>query len=267
MAATRNRAAEGMEVRALSLEASRAAERAPARRAGSVRPKLVRSCDGDRIDAYNVPYGARRWLTKSSRLQNSLPFPHSRHNSAGKTVYADAAALSYPALWPCRRPAAALPACAAATGDGVLELRTVDATVAGRRQGRCLGPDGQGQARRQRHPAVGDGPRSLVTGWEREDAPASATKARVYTGTDVHFRVTGGKYRLMFEGTGIDFCAVGVGTAQLTGHDDRRRHRRCRVDGGRVDGARSVLACGASFAFASFEPAPTGERRLRVRAR
>ena len=39
----------------------------------------------------------------------------------------------------------------------------------------------------------------------------------IYGGTDIRFRVTGGKYRLALKGTGIDLTAVGVGTAQLSG--------------------------------------------------
>ena len=31
-----------------------------------------------------------------------------------------------------------------------------------------------------------------------------------YTGRDIHFRVTGGRYRLWFQGWGIDLSAVGI---------------------------------------------------------
>jgi hypothetical protein len=39
----------------------------------------------------------------------------------------------------------------------------------------------------------------------------------IYRGSDLRFRVTGGKYRLALKGNGIDLSAVGVGTAQLSG--------------------------------------------------
>ena len=62
----------------------------------------------------------------------------------------------------------------------------------------------------------GDG-RILVTGWETkaftpatdDGSPAQTT----YTGANIHFRVTGGKYRLIFRGAGIDLTAIGAGVA------------------------------------------------------
>jgi hypothetical protein len=56
----------------------------------------------------------------------------------------------------------------------------------------------------------------------------------IYSGTNIHFRVTGGRYRLQFvKGTGVDFTAVGVGQALLTGDvtvDDAGQYA---VDGGK----------------------------------
>jgi hypothetical protein len=65
-------------------------------------------------------------------------------------------------------------------------------------------------------PAAGD---ILVSGWEHK-RPGLCDQCTVFTGKDLHFRVTGGKYKLAFVGSGIDLSAVGVGNAQLTGNPD-----------------------------------------------
>ena len=106
-------------------------------------------------------------------------------------------------------------AAATATGDGVLELSSADgtATISGSRgilwgqmdKGRLVVTD----------PIVGDG-QVLVSGWENRK-PGVIDGTTVYSGIDLRFRVTGGKYRLVIKGDGIDLTAVGVGTAQLSG--------------------------------------------------
>ena len=74
--------------------------------------------------------------TRARRRQDaterkSLPFAHSGHNSAGKTDRADAEGLPHPALRTDPRPWGAWRPCARrAAGDGVLELRDVNATKA-----------------------------------------------------------------------------------------------------------------------------------------
>jgi hypothetical protein len=60
----------------------------------------------------------------------------------------------------------------------------------------------------------------FVSGWEHKSlATVTDTGATVttYSGTNLHFRVTGGKYRLTFTGSGIDLTAIGVGVAYLAG--------------------------------------------------
>jgi hypothetical protein len=116
-------------------------------------------------------------------------------------------------------------AAARATGDGVLELKAVYGTVS-------IGKEGQparglvwGQMDRGRltviDPLPGDGQQILVSGWEKRTVVASpdlgGPSIVTYSGTDIHFRVTGGKYRLAFVGSGIDLTAVGVGVAYLAG--------------------------------------------------
>ena len=68
-------------------------------------------------------------------------------------------------------------------------------------------------------PVLGDG-QVLVSGYDTKTPTAAtdtAPKMTVYTGSNMHFRVTGGKYTLIFNGSGIDLTAVGVGIASLWG--------------------------------------------------
>ena len=105
-------------------------------------------------------------------------------------------------------------AAASTPGDGVLELKKADANiiVAGTRgtlwgqmdKGRLIVTD----------PIAGDGA-IYVSGAEKTHSVSDAVT--IYSGVDIHFRVTAGKYRLNLKGTGIDFTAVGLGTAQLSG--------------------------------------------------
>jgi hypothetical protein len=129
----------------------------------------------------------------------------------------------------------AVPAAAAApraTGDGVLELRDVygNATVIGARgivygqmdSGRLVVTD----------PLDGDGA-IYVSGAERT-RPGLNDNVTIYSGTNIHFRVTGGRYRLQFvKGTGVDFTAVGVGQALLTGDLNFDDAGQYAVDGGK----------------------------------
>jgi hypothetical protein len=103
---------------------------------------------------------------------------------------------------------------ARATGDGVLELRAVDGTVVIAGRGVVWGQMDRGRlAVNDPDPVDGS---VLVSGAEHK-FPGLCDTCTVYTGRDIHFRVTGGKYRLSFLGSGIDLSAVGVGTAALTG--------------------------------------------------
>jgi hypothetical protein len=106
-------------------------------------------------------------------------------------------------------------AAAHATGDGVLEIRdaagvvvlnTTRGTVWGQvTKGRLVVTD----------PVTGDGA-ILVSGAEKV-SPGQSENVTVYSGKDVRFRVTGGKAKLFFKGSGIDLSAVGIGTVQFTG--------------------------------------------------
>ena len=101
------------------------------------------------------------------------------------------------------------------TGDGVLELSKGDGlVVVNGTRGTLWGQMDKGKLI-VTDPIVGDG-QVLVSGWDFKK-PGQVDGTTVYGGTDLHFRVTGGKYKLRLQGTGIDFTAVGVGTAQLGG--------------------------------------------------
>jgi hypothetical protein len=108
-----------------------------------------------------------------------------------------------------------------ATGDGVLDLKAASGIVilSGIR-GTVWGQMDNGTLR-VTDPLPGDGT-VFVSGAEAVH-PVSDT-VTTYSGKNIHFRVTGGRYKLTFKGiasdlpaTGIDLTAVGVGTAFLTG--------------------------------------------------
>jgi hypothetical protein len=119
---------------------------------------------------------------------------------------------------------------AQAAGDGVLELRAVDGTVVVTGKGVVWGQMDKGRlAVNDVLPGDGD---PLVSGYEQK-LPGICGTCTIYTGRDIHFRVTGGKYRLAFHGTGIDFSAVGVGSAQLTGEVTSLDTGYYAIDGGK----------------------------------
>jgi len=112
----------------------------------------------------------------------------------------------------------AAPAALAATrvtGDGVLELSNVNGTVVvNGTRGTLWGQIDRGKV------VVTDTNQAdgqvLVSGYDTKRA-GRVDGTTVYGGTELHFRVTGGKYRLFLKGNSIDVTAVGVGAAQLSG--------------------------------------------------
>jgi hypothetical protein len=110
----------------------------------------------------------------------------------------------------------AVPAAVAATratGDGVLEVfhGYGIVSVTGTR-GTAWGQMGKGQLIATDFVA-GDG-QILVSG--ADSVQQIAANVIVYGGKDLRFRVTGGRYRLRFNGSEINLSVVGVGTARLT---------------------------------------------------
>jgi hypothetical protein len=122
----------------------------------------------------------------------------------------------------------AVPAAAAstrATGDGVLELKAVYGTVAVGQWGQPAKGALWGQMDRGSllvyDPVVGDGQVYVSGGPDMTKTPVdlqgNGPDATRYTGRNIHFRVTGGTYKLTLVGDSIDLTAVGVGTARLAG--------------------------------------------------
>jgi hypothetical protein len=110
----------------------------------------------------------------------------------------------------------AVPAAVAATraiGDGTLELQNASGkfSITGTR-GTLWGQMESGSVVAT-DPVAGDGT-ILISG--AESMVPLANNARLYKGTDIHFRVTGGRYKLWLRGSGVDLTAVGVGTAVVT---------------------------------------------------
>lgn len=102
-----------------------------------------------------------------------------------------------------------------ATGDGVLEIRdAAGIVVLGTSRGIVWGQVTKGKLV-VTDPVLGDGA-VYVSGAENV-AVGAAPNSTVYTGRAIHFRVTGGKAKLYFKGSGIDLTAVGVGFVQFTG--------------------------------------------------
>jgi hypothetical protein len=108
------------------------------------------------------------------------------------------------------------------TGDGVLELQAVNGTVT---IGSALKP-----ARGALWGQMDDGTLKVldpdgsdrnifVSGQDRKPTITDTDygKLTTYVGHELHFRVTGGTYKLTFKGDGIDVTAVGVGVARLAG--------------------------------------------------
>lgn len=109
-----------------------------------------------------------------------------------------------------------------ATGDGVLELQAVNGTVT---IGSALKP-ARGALWGQMDDGTlkvldpdGSDKNIFVSGQDKKPVVTDTDygKLTTYVGHDLHFRVTGGYYKLSFKGDGIDLTAVGVGLARLAG--------------------------------------------------
>jgi hypothetical protein len=106
-------------------------------------------------------------------------------------------------------------AAAGATGDGVFELKGANGRVVlNGTRGAVWGQMDKGTLT-VTDPVYGDGT-IFVSGAEKV-TPGTTESVNVYIGKDIHFRVTAGKVKLAFRGTGVDFTAVGVGTVRMLG--------------------------------------------------
>ena len=125
-----------------------------------------------------------------------------------------------------------------AVGDGVLELRHVDGTVLigtlkNPAEGALWGQMDRGVLK-VTDPDPTDG-RVHVSGADRKPIVTETPLGTIttYRGDNLTFRVTGGTYRLLFNGSGIDLTAVGVGVAWLNGNPDDPDDGDYAVDGGK----------------------------------
>jgi hypothetical protein len=149
-----------------------------------------------------------------------------------------------------------------AAGDGVLELKSADGRV-------VIGKDATpargllwGQMDRGKlivvDPLPGDG-QVYVSGFERKSLPTyndSGALVTTYWGSNLHFRVTGGKYRLIFDGQGVDLTAIGTGVAYLTGDPNAFDAGYYAVDSGKWVPMPVSLASVSTKPLAVAFPAP-----------
>jgi hypothetical protein len=161
---------------------------------------------------------------------------------------------------------AAVPAALAgsnAAGDGVLELKGVYGKVTIGKEiqparGLLWGQMDSGRLTVE-DPIPGDG-RIFVSGWDTKSttpaSPIDGTLAQTtYTGTNIHFRITGGKYRLIFKGAGIDLTAIGSGAAILNASEAAFDAGYYAVDSG--DWTPAPLNIVKTVPFGTQTPAPT----------
>ena len=109
-------------------------------------------------------------------------------------------------------PAAAL-AARADKGDGVFELKAANGTFDLVGHGIVLGQLDHGVLRVQ-DLTPNDTQEIAVSGAERQHA-SDDPNTMVYIGSNIHIRISGGKYHIHFKGSGVDLTAVGVGMAEL----------------------------------------------------
>lgn len=103
-----------------------------------------------------------------------------------------------------------------ASGDGVLELRSVAGTVTLNGKGALWGQIDKGSLA-VTDSNLDDG-QILVSGAEHTYVSTKLDDTTVYVGKDLHFRFVGvGKYKLLVKGSGVDLTAIGVGSTTLTG--------------------------------------------------
>jgi hypothetical protein len=105
-----------------------------------------------------------------------------------------------------------------ATGDGVLELKAVNASrvvIQGSR-GAIWGQLDRGTLR-VFDPNPDDNLVAFVSGAEQVTVSPLDPGVKIYSGSNIHFRFSGAKYGFSIVGTGIDVTAVGVGRTWLTG--------------------------------------------------
>jgi hypothetical protein len=117
------------------------------------------------------------------------------------------------------------------TGDGVFELRAASGIFVLSGRGVLWGQMDKGTMR------VTDvdpnGQQVAVSGAKTTKPAPDDANVTVYQGPNLHFRITGGKYRIRFRGSSVDLTAIGVGTATLTGSPQSLSPGEYALDGGK----------------------------------
>jgi hypothetical protein len=133
--------------------------------------------------------------------------------------------------------------------DGTLTVKNADGRIVINAKGGVIGRLGQGSVT-IKDPVPGDGTGPIVTGAEVSQSISDTTT--VYKGTDVRFRILGGKFSITVVASNIQLSAVGTGDVKFVGRDDD------------TDGTYSINA-GAPLPFPGFQftftlagPAPQG---------
>jgi hypothetical protein len=127
-------------------------------------------------------------------------------------------------------PAAAL-AARADKGDGVFELKAASGTFILNGGGVLIGQMDKGTLRVQ-DMNPNDGQEPAVSGAEHS-RPTDDPNTTLYWGSNIHFRITQGKYRIRFKGSGVDLTAVGVGIADITANPLSLDAGTFSLDGGK----------------------------------
>jgi hypothetical protein len=112
----------------------------------------------------------------------------------------------------------AIPAAAFAArqdkGDGDFELKAANGTFIVAGHGVLLAQIGKGVVR-VTDMTPNDGQQPAISGADRT-LPTDDPNVTLYLGSNIHVRVTGGKYKIRFKGSGINLTAIGVGIADIT---------------------------------------------------
>jgi hypothetical protein len=129
----------------------------------------------------------------------------------------------------------ALPAAAFAAradkGDGVFELKAGSGTFTLSGRGVLLAQVGKGIVRVQ-DMTPNDGQQPAVSGADHTH-PTDDPNVTLYIGSTIHVRVTGGKYKIRFKGSGINLTAIGVGNADIVASPTAFDTGNFSLDGGK----------------------------------
>jgi hypothetical protein len=105
----------------------------------------------------------------------------------------------------------------AGASDGTLAVKNADGRIVINAKGGVIGRFDKGSVT-IKDPIPGDGTGPIVTGAEVEQSISDTTT--VYKGTDVRFRILGGKFSITVVGSNMQLSAIGTGDVKLVGSRD-----------------------------------------------